>query len=162
MLLLVNNTVSIVIGILALLFVLARQLQKRPVREDRGMRFMLILAVVGLYEIGTYLAHHSAHATAIGIVAGSLVVAAVFGAIRAYTVRLWREDGVLYRQGNALTLLLWLVAIGAHFGLDILVDHSGGGSGLASSALVLYIAVSLGVQRLVVGRRATRLPIAAV
>jgi len=84
----------------------------------------------------------------------SLVAAGAFGAIRGYTIRLWREDGVLYRQGNALTVVLWLVAIGVHFGADVLIDHSGSATGLATTALLLYIAVTFGVQRLVVRSRA--------
>jgi hypothetical protein len=56
-----------------------------------------------------------------------------------------------------LTILLWLIAIGAHFGADVLIDHSGSAKGLATTALTLYIAVSFGVQRIVVQARAAAL-----
>jgi hypothetical protein len=152
-----TNLTSIVIGVVILLYVLVRQVQKRPVRESRGPRLMLILLVIGVIDLGQYVGRHPFNGTAIAVLVGSLVVAAAFGALRAYTVRLWREGGVLFRQGNVLTMILWVVAIGAHFGLDLLIDRTGGGSGLASSALTLYIAVSLGVQQLVVLSRASRL-----
>lgn len=155
-----TNLTGIIIGVAVLLLVLVRQFQKRPVREGRGLRLMLLLLVIGALDLGQYLHGHPFNGTAIAMLAGSLVVAAAFGTLRAYTVRLWREGGVLFRQGNVLTALLWLVAIGAHFGLDLVIDHSGGGGGLASSALTLYIAVSLGVQQFVVQNRASRMAVA--
>lgn len=155
-----TNVTGIVIGVVILLYVLVRQVQKRPVREGRGPRLMLILLAIGVIDLGQYVSSHPFDGPAVAVLAGSLVVAAAFGALRAYTVRLWRANGVLFRQGNWLTMLLWLVAIGAHFGLDLLIGQAGG-SGLASSALTLYIAVSLGVQQLVTQSRATRLAMTA-
>jgi hypothetical protein len=122
--------------------------------------FLLILFVLGVYTLGTFIHAHPVNATGILMLVASLVAAAVFGVLRAYTVRLWREGGVLYRQGNLLTALLWLVAIGVHFGADVLVDHSGSAKGLSSAAITLYIAVSFGVQWFVVRSRAR--PMAAV
>ena len=48
-----------------------------------------------------------------------------------------------------------LVAIGVHIGLDALFD--GTVKGLGAGSILLYLAVSLGVQRLVVQSRADRL-----
>lgn len=152
-----NDVVGIAIGALVVLLVLSRQVQKRPVREDRGPQFMVILGIVGILEIALYLNGKPINGIAIGVLVGSLVVAAVFGVIRAYTIRLWREDGILYRQGNLLTVALWLIAIGVHFGLDLLIDRGGAGGALATNALVLYIAVTFGVQRAVVASRAGQL-----
>jgi hypothetical protein len=132
-------------------------LQRRTVKEDSRPVVLLVLLAVGVIEVADYLSKHPANAEAIAMLAASLVLAAGFGAIRAYTVRLWREDGVLYRQGNWLTVLLWIVAIGVHFGADLLIDRTASAAGLASTALLLYIAVSFGVQRLVVQARAGQL-----
>jgi hypothetical protein len=149
-----NNIASIVIAVLALGFVLVRQVQRRSVKEDARPVFLLILLAVGLVDFVKFVQGHPVNGTGIAMLAASLVAAGVFGAIRAYTVRLWREDGVLYRQGNVWTILLWLVAIGVHFGADTLIDGSGSAKGLATSALMLYVAVTFGVQRLVLGSRA--------
>jgi hypothetical protein len=149
-----NNVFSIVIGAAVLLLLLTRQVQKRTVKEDSRPTLFLILTVIGVIDLVQFLGAHPANGTAIGMIVASLVLAAGFGALRAYTVRLWREDGVLYRQGTVVTLLLWLVAIGVHFGADVLIDGTGSAKGLSSAALLLYIAVSLGVQRFVVGSRA--------
>ena len=151
----VNNTVaSIVVGVLVLGFVVFRQLRKRPVREDGRPTLLLVLGVLGVVDLVQFLDAHPVHATGIAMLVASLVLAAGFGVARAYTVRLWRENGVLYQQGNALTLVLWLVGIGVHFGADVLIDGDGASKGLASAALVLYIAVTFGVQRLAVRSRA--------
>jgi hypothetical protein len=83
--------------------------------------------------------------------------------VRARTVRLWSQDGQTWSKGNWLTGLLWVVALAAHLGYDALVEHghqSGGGVGTAT--VVLYLAVSLGVQRLVAQFRASRMGLAPV
>jgi hypothetical protein len=154
----VNNPVaSIAVGILVLSYVMFRQLQKRSVRADAKPTLLLILALVGVIDLVQFLHGHPVHATGIAMLVASLVLAAGFGVARAYTIRLWRENGLLYRQGNVVTLLLWLVGIAVHFGADTLIDGDGASKGLASAALVLYIAISFGVQRLVVNSRARSL-----
>ncbi len=87
---------------------------------------------------------------------GSLVLAAVFGVLRAATVRIWLQEGRPWSRGSWVTASLWIVALAAHLGYDALVaDHSI--AGLGNAAIVLYLAVSLGIQRLVVHQRAQRL-----
>lgn len=149
-----NSVASIVVGVLVLGFVVFRQLRKRPVREDGRPTLLLVLGVLGVVDLVQFLDAHPVHATGIATLAASLVLAAGFGVARAYTVRLWRENGTLYRQGTVITLVLWLVGIAVHFGADALIDGSGAAKGLASAALVLYIAVTFGVQWTAVRSRA--------
>lgn len=154
-----SSLISIVVGVLVVVFVLTRQVQKRPIRGNRGPRLMIILGIIGLYEVYNYLRDHTISGIGVGVLLGSLVAAGVFAYIRAFTVRLTNEGGVVYRQGGVLTIALWIVAIGVHFGLDALLDHTGGaGGGLANATLVLYLAVSLGIQQLITQSRAARLP----
>jgi hypothetical protein len=68
--------VDLLIGAAVLVLVLFRQLQARPVNDN--MRLPLILGIVG--------------------------VAAIFGAIRAASVRVWVDGGQAWRQGNWLLL----------------------------------------------------------
>ncbi|HEX4721286.1 MAG TPA: hypothetical protein VH333_02140 [Pseudonocardiaceae bacterium] len=149
-----NTATSIAIGVLVLGLILFRQVQKRSVKEDSKPVLLLVLLAIGLVELVQFIQGHPVNGTGIAMLLASLVAAGIFGAIRAYTVRLWCENGTLYRQGNALTVLLWLIAIGVHFGADVLIDRSGSAKGLATTALILYIAVSFGVQRTVVRTRA--------
>lgn len=150
-----NNSVNIVAGLAVLAWLLWRQRQKRLVREDRRPVVLLILLVLGILQLSTYLGSASTSALVIALLVGSLVLAAGFGVVRALSVRLWRQDGQLWRQGTWLTVGLWVVAIGVHIGLDALFD--GPAKGLGAASILLYLAVSLGVQRLVVQSRASRL-----
>jgi hypothetical protein len=152
---LVSNGVNIVIGLVVLLWLLSRQVQKRQVREDRKPTVMLVLLVLGVIQLADFFkGSASATTTVVLLLVASFVLAAVFGVIRAYTVHLWRADGQLWRQGTWLTVVLWIVAIGIHIGMDFVIDGNGAAKGLSGASIMLYLAVSLGAQRLVVQSRA--------
>ena len=148
--------IYLVIGIVVLGLLIVRNLRARPVRQV-NQRLFLILGVIGVIETYQYLGQHHAGATAVAALAGSLVLAAAFGLIRAMTVRVWMQDGQPWSQGNALTATLWILALGAHLGYDGLLDHHKDLSGLGSATVLLYLVVSLIVQRVVVATRAARL-----
>jgi drug/metabolite transporter (DMT)-like permease len=146
---------QLVIGVAVLALLIYRQVQRRPVTQAR-QRVGLILGVIGLVLAVQYLQKHSG-TVVIAALIGSLVLAAGFGAARAATVRLWMQSGQPWSQGNWLTVLLWVIAVAAHLGLDALLGSHKGLSGLGSATLVLYLAVSLIVQFLIVNYRAQRL-----
>lgn len=153
-----SNAVDLVIGLVVLGYILFRQMQVRPVRAN--MRIVLILAVVGVIELTNFLqhnnhVHHSAEIAA--ALAGSLVLAAVTGAIRAMTVRVWFDGSQALRQGTWLTALLWIVSLGLHLGYDYLIIGHGSLSGLGDATLTLYFAVTYLIQRLILQARADRL-----
>jgi hypothetical protein len=144
-----------VIGLLVLGLLIYRQVQARPITQRR-QRIGLIIAVVGLVLAIQYLQKHSG-TVIIAALIGSLVLAAGFGAARAATVRIWTQNGQQWSQGNWLTVVLWVVAVAAHLGLDAALGSHKGLSGLGSATLVLYLGVSLLVQYLIVTYRAQRL-----
>jgi hypothetical protein len=86
-----TTTANLLIGLAVLAFLVYRQLQVRPVRAN--FRLPLILAVIGVIELTQFLKtdHHTG--TVIAALAGSLVLAAITGAIRAMTVRVWIQAG---------------------------------------------------------------------
>lgn len=154
-----NPVLNIVIAVAVVALVLVRQLRKRPVKQDSRPMLLVVLGVIGLIDLAQYISAHPVRGQDVVLLVGSLVLAAVFGTIRAYTMRLWRENGVLYVQGTFVTVLLWLVSIGVHFGADLLVGDSAAAKGLATTSLLLYVAVTFGVQRFVVTSRArTQVP----
>ena len=150
------STTNIVIGLAVLALLLVRQLSKRPVKQDRQPLFLLVLLVLGVVDLVEFAHKRPVSGPAIAMLVASLLLAGAFGAVRAYTVRFWREDGTLFQQGSLITVALWLVSIAAHFGIDILVDRNSPVQGLASAALTIYLAVSFGVQRFVVRSRAAK------
>jgi len=148
--------VNLVIGLAVLGFILYRQMQASPVRAN--MRLPLILAVIGIIQLIDFLQHGTHNTTKVALaLAGSLVLAAVTAAIRAFTVRVWVDNGQAWRQGNWLTALLWVVSIGLHLGYDYLILGSGSQSGVASASLLLYFAVTYTIQRLIQQARAQRI-----
>ena len=164
---------SIVIDLVALAWLLTRQVRARPLKQSYTLP--LILAVVGLFEFGaflmgggqqfaSFLKGHRSFATipdartVLLAVAGSLVLAIVTGAIRAPTVRLWWQDGQYWRKGTWVTLTLWIVSLGAHLGYDALIAHGTGKAAIGDSTVLLFFAVSLTAQRVILTSRARRIP----
>jgi hypothetical protein len=151
---------DIVLGIAVLGLVIYRQLIARPINA-RGLRLVAILAIIGVVETVNYLQKYHSGSGTYAALAGSLVLAAVFGVLRAGTVRLWSQDGQVWMKGNWLTAGLWIIALAAHLGYDALVAHGHGSAGdIGTATVVLYLAVSLGVQRLVAQFRASRMGLA--
>jgi hypothetical protein len=127
------------------------------VKTDRGLRLMLILGAIGVYQFARYVSEGgTVGAIGIGALVLSLAIGAGLSAARAATVHVWWTEAGWMRKGNALTLVLWLVSIGSH----VLIDW--GGSRLApaghigdlgNATIVLYLAVVLGLQNLLLTRR---------
>ena len=150
---------NLIIGVVVLVWVVSRQLTTRRLREN--YRLAVILAVIGIVQFATFLKGNTRHDGAIiAAVAGSLVIAAVFGVARAMTVRVWRQDGQLLRRGSWLTAALWVLAFAAHLGYDYLVagDITGkNGATVGNATIVLYLVVSLTIQQFIMLNRAARL-----
>lgn len=147
------TALNIVIGIAVLALIVTRQLRARPLRA--GLRLPLLLAVVGAAELSSYLKTQHSQSAIIAELAGSLVLAAGFGAARAMTVRLSYRQGQWWVQGSLLTALLWVLSLAAHVGYDALLGHGGQ---VGSAAILLYVAVTYTAQRLVTQARAARVP----
>jgi hypothetical protein len=150
-----QSLLYLVIGVAVLGLLIYRQLSARPVQSNQ--RFVLILVIIGLIETAQYLQKLHAGSAAIVALIGSLVLAALFGAMRAATVRIWLQDGQIWAKGNLLTAALWIAALAAHLGYDYLIGQHKDIGGLGDATLVLYLAISLAVQRVIVSARAQRL-----
>jgi hypothetical protein len=152
------NLANLIIGIAVLALFLSRQLVTRRLSES--YRLSVILAVIGIVEFADFLNGHPRDDGGIAAaVAGSLVLAAGFGAVRALTVRVWRENGQLLRRGTWLTALLWILALAAHLGYDYLVaGHVTGknGGNVGDATIILYLVVTLTVQRFMLLNRVAR------
>jgi hypothetical protein len=150
---------DISLGLAVLALLIYRQLAARPVNAA-ALRFIAVLVIIGLLQTYQFLSKGHDHPLTFAALGGSLVLAAIFGALRAGTVRVWLQDGQAWSQGNWLTAALWIVSLAAHLGYDLLVVHGPGARGLGTATIVLYLAVSLGFQRVLVFRRAQRLQLA--
>jgi hypothetical protein len=165
-----SRMTSLVIGVAALALILVRQVRARPL--ESGVVLVGVLGVLGLAETGAFLFgkqqfiafvkgrnHHLVPAVPdvrmmIIAAVGSLVLAAVTGALRAPSERLWWQDGQVWRKGTAATVVLWLVSLGLHLGYDAMVAH---GPDFGDATMTLYFAVSVASQRAALYARAWRL-----
>jgi hypothetical protein len=151
-----TTIVSILVGVAIAALLVVRQLRAQPVNAN--FRIPLILGIIGLIEVTNYLGKVHGGSKTIAALAGSLVLAAVLGAARAATVRLWVQDGQPWRQGTWLTGVLWVLSLAAHFGLDYLLDPHAPNGGVGGASILLYLAITYTVQRLIVQTRAQRIP----
>jgi hypothetical protein len=147
--------VNLLIGLAVLALLVYRQLQVRPVRAN--FRLPLILAVIGVIQLSQFLKNDHHTGTVFAALAGSLALAALFGAIRAMTVRVWIQAGQALRQGTWVTAVLWVVSLGVHLGYDYLVDGKGAQSGLGTASLTLYFAITYTIQRFILQAKAQRI-----
>jgi len=146
----------LLVGVAVLGLLIFRNLRAQPVRQV-NQRLFLILGIIGLVETYQYVSQHHAGSVAVLALVGSLVLAAVFGVIRALTVRVWIKDGQPWSQGNVLTAVLWIIALGAHLGYDALLSAHKDIGGIGDATVLLYLVVSLAVQRFIIVTRASRL-----
>lgn len=152
------NLTNLIIGVLVLVLFLSRQLVARRLTES--YRLSVILGVIGIVEFANFLrGHPNDDGGVAAALAGSLAIAAVSGAVRAPTVRVWRENGQLLRKGTWLTAVLWVVSFAAHLGYDDLVaGHISGknGGNVGDATVLLYLVVTLTIQRFILLNRASR------
>jgi hypothetical protein len=147
--------VNLLIGLAVLALLVYRQLQVRPVRAN--FRLPLILAVIGVIQLSQFLKNDHHTGTVFAALAGSLALAAITGAIRAMTVRVWIQAGQALRQGTWVTAVLWVVSLGVHLGYDYLVDGKGSQAGLGTASLTLYFAITYTIQRFILQAKAQRI-----
>ena len=117
----------------------------------------MFLGVIGLLELTSYVGDHHVSSSAWLWVLASLAVGAVgLGALRGLSMRVWTTNGWVVRQGNAVTMALWLVSLVVQF-RGRQRQQPCGRDEPRSGELLLYLGLTLGVQYYVVFRRAVPL-----
>ncbi|WP_052488706.1 hypothetical protein [Streptomyces sp. 150FB] len=144
-----SGSVNLAVTALLLIWLLSRQLTARPLRDTSRIGF--VLAAVGIVGTVSFFSDRHLGAKDAGVLVLTLLLGGVLAAVRAYTVRLWSENGQTYRKGGVLTAVLWIAGIGLHLLIDSLVTP-----GLGSATVLLYFGVVLLVQRQVLTARANR------
>ena len=148
-------TFAVFVDIVLVVWLLHRQLKVRRIWPRVNLRLAVILTLVGLVELVDYTGHHTLSPAVVGVLALSFAVGAVaLGAVRAATVRIWRVEGAVLRQGTWLTVGLWILSLALHFGAQWWIDGLHGSSGVISASLLLWLGVTYGVQNAVVHHRA--------
>src|SRR6185437_12984166 len=84
--------VDVILGAAVLVFLIHRQLSVRPVNAS-ALRLIAVLLAIGLLQTYRFLNQSHAHPLTFTALGGSLVLTAIFGALRARTVRVWLDEG---------------------------------------------------------------------
>ncbi len=152
------SPLDLAVDAIALLLILYRQRRVRRVRLHFARRVPLVLSGVGLAQFLRYNETHSLGVSSVMVVLGSCFIGAwALGALRAATVELYEvERGSMAQRSGWLTMVLWLVSVGVHFSLAVVVSHLGGPVGALAGSGALFLAVTLAVQNALVHRRAVR------
>lgn len=138
------------LSLVVLAFVVYRQMRTRPTQGRGLLVFGLVLTAVGVYGGGLFAMGFSV--LGIAVVAVEVVMALAFGALRARTVRVWRDvDGVAWSRGTGWTLLAWLVSFAARLALFA----AGGALGLTyrPTAALVFAGLTVAAQAVLVARR---------
>jgi hypothetical protein len=152
-----TNAFNYVIIAALVVWVLTRQLQARPVVVRKLFVLPVILVVVGIGSLNSAVSKGGAHFSGRDVtwLAIDLAATIVFGVIRGTSIRLYPQEGVLWRKGTWVTLVGWVLSFAARGAIGVLAsDH--GAKVVASSALILSFGVSLAVQGAVVYLRGLR------
>ncbi|GAA4636229.1 hypothetical protein GCM10023196_085140 [Actinoallomurus vinaceus] len=146
-------TVNVALPVGIALLVIGLQFTTRPVRWQNWIWVVLCVAR-GFVPPGP----SRATAAGIGLLVVSLIASAIFGVLRGRTMPMWRgQDGLVYRRGGGVTLLLWLATVATRLALGAL-GQAVFAEPFALDALWLGLGVTLAAQQLVMTHRATRLP----
>ncbi|MFB6535480.1 hypothetical protein ACFCY8_19050 [Streptomyces noursei] len=139
------TTTNLAVTAVVLLWLVARQLVERPLRERSPVG--LVLLTLGAVQTGWYVTAHPLSWRDGALVVASLAVGVLLAAVRAFTVRLSVRGDRIVRRGTPLTAALWVVGLGQHFLID-----TGVAAGLGAVTVLVYFGVVLLAQQLVLIR----------
>ena len=141
-------------GILVVGLLIYRQWAARPVQDD--FRLPLILGIIGIVELfpRSSPARSWTSASLPALRGQPAAGRGVRGCPGPDDPGVGIRGGQAWRQGNLLTAVLWLATLAVHLGYDRLVYPHGN---LGAVTILLYLAVSSGIQRMILQARARRL-----
>jgi hypothetical protein len=150
-----GDVFNVVLVVALLAWVLYRQTVARPV----GIRslwvlpgILIIIGVSGLSHVDN--GHLSA--TAWRYLTVDLVTSVALGALRGGFVQVFERNGVMWRQGNKITIALWVVAIAVRLLIGVFASHAGVGK-VSDTALEAAFGLSLLGQNAVVALRGSQM-----
>ncbi len=150
----VSAALNVVLVLALVVFILYRQTIARPLTARGIWLLPAILIIVALAAISN-VDHGVLTDTAAVFIAIDVVSSLALGALRGCFIRVFERDGVMWRQGNVLTITLWIVAIGIRIVIGFFASKAGVGS-VSVAGLELALAASLLGQNAVVALRGTR------
>jgi hypothetical protein len=131
---------------------LYRQLQVHPVTGASLVRLPIILGIVGAVVAGSSL-FGLLRPPLLPFTLLSLIVGVAAGILRGFQVRTWQQAAQWFTQGTWLTVAIWLVMIAIKVAIGVVEGIAGIASGPTPGEILLFIALSLIVQNLILAYR---------
>jgi hypothetical protein len=146
-----SGPIEIVLIVAAVCYVLVRRIMGEPAQGKRLLILPVVLGLIGLSDISGDLKSQSM----IAFLAVSVGISVVLGALRGLSVRIAERDGIAVVHYTWVTVVLWVVNIGAKFGANVAfsaIDPHAGSQ--ASNSLMLTLGVGMLVEGLITLARA--------
>jgi hypothetical protein len=140
---------TLTFDVIVLALLLWRQQVPRPVGPHLRIVGPVVLFVIGMLQLTSYSDHHKVSGGAVVLV---FALGAALGALRGLAMRISAAGPFLVRRATGTTKALWVVTLLVIVGLA-LVGPGPDPHAVAAATLLSYVAVSLGVQAVVVHRR---------
>ncbi|RJQ76259.1 DUF1453 family protein [Pseudonocardiaceae bacterium YIM PH 21723] len=141
-------TVLIVIAVIGLV---VKRFAGEPLSARELFLPPLILVGIGAYQMWNLPA---VTVTDVVWVVLTSMVGVLAGMARGATIRLFERDGMLHQRYTPWTVLIWVVGLGAGFGLGFLALNFG--MHAEAKPMILSIGVSLLGEMLIIGPRALK------
>jgi hypothetical protein len=151
-----NSLLPALIGLAIFVLIIARQFTTRRLTLTWMFLLPAGLAVYGLSSI------QGLDAAGVALLGLNSALAAVLGAVRGSTIRVWSTPtGDVFMKGTLLTVIFWAITIAVRIGVYAFERDGGQTIQSSGAALLIPIAITIGVQNVVVYLRSQRLSLAA-
>ena len=151
-----------VLAVIAVIgYVIGRQLMGEPLRGKRVVLLPVILAVIGVLDLGKN-GHHVRPADVVFLVISGLI-AVTIGVLQGRMMRLESRNGALWGQLPVRALWLWAVLVGSRLIMTLLALAVGAKVAGSSTPIIMLLGINRIGQAAIVMRHAlaTGIPFAA-
>ncbi len=132
-------------------FVISRQIRRRKVTRKGLVVLPVWFAALSILTDHT-MVYRLHSAVAIGFFAAGALFAGAMGVARERTLRVWHTPDGPFCEGGWRTGALWFATIGVRVGMFVLAARMGAVEGAGEA--MLFVGLTLGVQNLMIARRA--------
>lgn len=152
---LIGILVNAGIYVALIVFILYRQMSRRPLSPRRLIILPAVMAVFGVQQVSRQ--SFTVDAGTVMFLGLSLVVSVLAGLWRGTTFRLWVEAGVVMVKGTAMTMVSWGVLLAIRIPFALASHAARYPQGLTIGELLVALAVTFAAQNTVLWTRSGRL-----
>jgi len=140
-------------GVFVALFAwtIAMQVVRKSVTPKRLVMIPLGFGIAALANDRGWVQHLGSGGTLLFFGAG-VAVAVGMGLVRAATIKVWSTEAGPVSKGGWLTVVTWFATVGVRVGIAVVAAEFGASEG--AGEIMLFIALTIATQNVVIARRA--------